>query len=385
MNTLYPKDTIAKYVEGAILSSDFTEVLPVVTSLLRQVSPRTDFIPILASLLTSSNIKTKLLTYLLLIRNIRDSTSMIILNQVLKDLSHSNWVVNNLALLSLINIHMISDDIIDYDTVERSVLAAIKYGNVRMGSAALRCLRPGRWLGKVGEIIDKENDSIAAMNYVTFTAQADLSSHQRAEEILSKILRRDIIYNQSDKTSLVLIDYIEFIGATKKPSIAMIEIFKNVITSKNLLCSAYFSILPFLTSAELDLSIFRFHLQRNRGQSDLILKVMEKFPFQLEKLFDDFILLDNALILTGLLRYIKCTKRHLDGIFEILQNQILTSPDQILSSQLEVAVNLSCHREDVFNFFNTIIPEHLHLFEEKLKENSTDCSKDFKGIAHTIN
>ena len=60
---------------------------------------------------------------------------MIVLNQVLKDLSHQNWVVQNIALFTLVTISQVSEEIVDYDTVERSILAAIKHGNLRAGTS----------------------------------------------------------------------------------------------------------------------------------------------------------------------------------------------------------------------------------------------------------
>ena len=75
------------------------------------------------------------LSYLIILRNIRGDASMIVLNQVLKDLSHQNWVIQNIALFTLVTISQVSEEIVDYDTVERSILAAIKHGNLRAGTS----------------------------------------------------------------------------------------------------------------------------------------------------------------------------------------------------------------------------------------------------------
>ena len=75
------------------------------------------------------------LSYLIILRNIRGDASMIVLNQVLKDLSHQNWVIQNIALFTLVTISQVSEEIVDYDTVERSILATIKHGNLRAGSS----------------------------------------------------------------------------------------------------------------------------------------------------------------------------------------------------------------------------------------------------------
>ena len=68
------------------------------------------------------------LSYLIILRNIRGDASMIVLNQVLKDLSHQNWVIQNIAPFTLVTISQVSEEISDYNTVERSILAKIKHG-----------------------------------------------------------------------------------------------------------------------------------------------------------------------------------------------------------------------------------------------------------------
>ena len=60
---------------------------------------------------------------------------MIIFNQVLKDLSHQNWAIQNIALFTLVTIFQTSEEIVEYETIERSILATIKDGNLRAGTS----------------------------------------------------------------------------------------------------------------------------------------------------------------------------------------------------------------------------------------------------------
>lgn len=63
MEHLYPKETVLKYAEKAILSDNFSEIVPILSTLLRQQKKRDDLLPCLASLITSSNIPTKFLSF----------------------------------------------------------------------------------------------------------------------------------------------------------------------------------------------------------------------------------------------------------------------------------------------------------------------------------
>ena len=132
---------------------------------------------------------------------------MIVLNQVLKDLSHQNWVIQNIALFTLVTISQVSEEeIVDYDTVERSILATIKSGNLRAGTSgkillnifflkrfsALVNLQSGKWINKVAQLIIQFEDSQAAINFIRFALRREPALLPRAHKIFLNILASDL-------------------------------------------------------------------------------------------------------------------------------------------------------------------------------------------------
>lgn len=204
MDHLYPKETVQKAAQNAILSDNFSEIVPILSTLLRQQKKRDDLLPCLASLITSSNILTKFLSYLIILRNIRGDASMIVLNQVLKDLSNQNWVIQNIALFTLVTISQVSEEIVDYDTVERSILATIKHGNLRAGSSALVNLQSGKWINKVAQLIIQLEDSQAAINFIRFARRREPALQPRATEIFLNILAADLEKPKVNSIKMIL-------------------------------------------------------------------------------------------------------------------------------------------------------------------------------------
>ncbi|CBY11289.1 unnamed protein product [Oikopleura dioica] len=324
--------------------------------------------------------------YLIILRNIRGDASMIVLNQVLKDLSHQNWVIQNIALFTLVTISQVSEEeIVDYDTVERSILATIKSGNLRAGTSALVNLQSGKWINKVAQLIIQFEDSQAAINFIRFALRREPALLPRAHKIFLNILASDLEKKKAAgpshkwrKISLAILDYLEiFENHTLLPS-EVSEVFRKAVSSKNLLTIAYFSILLLLEEDDLDEDIFKFHLQRHQGDSTVLSKIISKFPRHSLLFFNKFLHLSDAAILSAMLRFTALNEQQLSGVFELYENQILTRSGRVSSAQLDVAFLLA--RSSAQNasqrvkslLKSEITTEQFSDFEKRLAHSSSD-------------